>query len=149
MNDAVRLVREKRRQAREERSWQREQMLYERLLTPAVTRTLLVAGIIAYSTAIARSGKNEGPVQSALAFALPGIGIPLIAAEAGITDKWALAAISATGVGYTTGQMLAGWQDAYGAGRGLSLGDLLGPVAMAVPSIGIPLMALSQGMKGE
>ena len=75
-------------------------------------RTALIAGIIAYSTHVARSDHNEGPVQSALAFALPGIGIPLIAAEAGIKDKWALAAISAAGVGYVTGQMLEGWQDA-------------------------------------
>lgn len=123
MTDSVRLVREQRRKAREDRAWQREQLLYDRLLTPAVTRTLLVAGIIAYSTAICRSKTNAGPVQSALAFALPGIGIPLIAAEAGITDKWALAAISSAGIGYTTGQMVAGWQD---AGLVPNVPDMLG-----------------------
>jgi hypothetical protein len=44
-----------------------------------------------------------------LAFALPGIGIPLLAADAGVKDKFALAAMSAAGVGYTTGQMVQGW----------------------------------------
>lgn len=123
MTDSVRLVREQRRKAREERAWQREQLLYDRLLTPAVIRTAMVAGIIAYSTHVARSSKNAGPVQSALAFALPGIGLPLIAADAGITDKWALAAISSAGIGYTTGQMVAGWQD---AGLVPNVPDMLG-----------------------
>ena len=106
---AVRLEREKRLAAKEARAWEREKILYERLLTPNMVRTALVAGIIAYSTYTARSKTNAGPVQSALAFALPGIGIPLIAADAGIRDKFALAAISAAGVGYTTGQMVQGW----------------------------------------
>jgi len=108
-SDAVKLERLKRKAAREERNWQREQLLYDRVLTPNVMRLVLVAGIIAYSTHCARSAENVGPVQSALAFALPGIGIPLIAADAGIRDKWALGAISVAGIGYTTGQTLEGW----------------------------------------
>jgi len=111
-SEALKLERERRKTLAQEHAWERELLLYDRLLTPAVIRTALVAGIIAYSTHVARSPHNEGPVQSALAFALPGIGIPLIAAEAGIKDKWALGAISAAGVGYVTGQMLTGWQDA-------------------------------------
>ncbi len=111
MNTALAIEREKRRAAREARNWEREQILYERLLTPNVVRLGLMASIIAYSTYCARSSENVGPVQSALAFALPGIGLPLLAADAGITDKYALAAISAAGVGYTTGQMLLGWQN--------------------------------------
>lgn len=110
MNDAVRLEKIKAKAARAERSWQREQLLYERVLTPNVVRLSMMAGIIAYSTYCARSSYNVGPVQSALAFALPGIGIPLLAADAGITDKFALAAISAAGVGYVTGQMSQGWK---------------------------------------
>jgi hypothetical protein len=102
---AVKLEREKRRTAREERLWQL-------LEDPNIRRLLLLSGIIAYSTYCARSEQNVGPVQSALAFALPGIGIPLIAADAGIKDKWALAAISGAAVGYTTGQMLLGWNAA-------------------------------------
>jgi hypothetical protein len=109
-SDLVRVEREKRKAAREARSWEREKILYERVLTPNMTRLIMVAGIIAYSTYCARSKENVGPVQSALAFALPGIGIPLIAADAGIRDKYALAGISAAGIGYTTGQMLEGWK---------------------------------------
>lgn len=101
-----------RKREREARSWEREKILYDRVLTPGVIRLGLVSAIIAYSTYCARSKENVGPVQSALAFALPGIGIPIIAAEAGIHDKYALAAISAAGVGYTTGQMTLGWMDA-------------------------------------
>lgn len=109
-SDLVRVEREKRKAAREARAWEREKILYERVLTPNMTRLIMVAGIIAYSTYCARSKENVGPVQSALAFALPGIGIPMIAADAGIRDKYALAGISAAGIGYTTGQMLEGWK---------------------------------------
>jgi len=112
ISPAVKLEREKRKTAREARAFEREKLLLERVLTPGVIRLLLVSGIIAYSTHIARSEHNEGPIPSALAFALPGLGIPIIAAEAGVRDKWSLAAISAAGIGYTTGQMLEGWQAA-------------------------------------
>lgn len=111
-SDAIKLERERRKTARETRNYEREKRLMELVLTPNVMRLALLSGIIAYSTYCARSKDNVGPVQSALAFALPGIGIPLIAADAGIKDKWALAAISAAGVGYTTGQMVQGWQGA-------------------------------------
>lgn len=112
MGEAVRLEREKRKAAKEARAWEREKLLMDRFLTPNVVRLLLLSGIVAYSTYCARSDENVGPVQSALAFALPSIGIPMLAADAGITDKYALAAISAAGVGYTTGQMLVGWKQA-------------------------------------
>jgi hypothetical protein len=109
MTDAVKLEKLKAKALKADRAWQREQMLYEKLLTPSVVRLGLMAGIIAYSTYCARSKENVGPIASALAFALPGIGIPLLAAEAGVKDKFALAAMSAAGVGYTTGQMAQGW----------------------------------------
>jgi hypothetical protein len=105
VSEAVRLEREKRKTAREERLWQL-------VNDPNVKRLLLLSGIIAYSTYCARSKENVGPVQSALAFALPGIGLPLIAADAGVKDRWALAGISAAGIGYTTGQMIQGWGSA-------------------------------------
>lgn len=104
-SELVKLEREKRKTAREEKVW-------ALINDPNIKRLLLMSGIIAYSTYCARSKENVGPVQSALAFALPGIGLPLIAADAGIKDKWALAAISATAIGYTTGQMVQGWQGA-------------------------------------
>jgi len=105
LSEAVKLEREKRKTAREDRLW-------ELVSDPNVRRLILLSGIIAYSTYCARSKENVGPVQSALAFALPAIGVPLIAADAGIKDKWALAAISAAGIGYSTGQMVQGWQGA-------------------------------------
>jgi len=108
-SEALKLEREKRKTARLDREADRLDKLYEVLLSPNMIRLGLVSVIIAYSTNCARSAENIGPVQSALAFALPGIGIPLIAADAGITDKFALAAISAAGVGYVTGQMAQGW----------------------------------------
>lgn len=103
---AVKLEREKRKSDREK--WVRE-LLRETVLTPNMIRLALMAGIIAWCTNEARSSQNVGPVRSALAFALPGIGIPMIAADAGIRDKWALGAISAASIGYVTGQMLVGW----------------------------------------
>ncbi len=109
---AVKVEREKRKRAREERNWEREKLFYDRILTPNVTRLLLVMGIIAYSTYCARSERNVGPVQTAMAFAGPGLGIPVIAADAGITDKYALAAISAAGLGYTGMQAAYGWTEA-------------------------------------
>lgn len=109
-SEAIKLEREKRKTLKLERSWKREDQLMEKVLTPNNLRILSIMAIIAYSTYCARSKENVGPVQSALAFALPGIGIPVIAADAGIHDKYALAAISAAGIGYTTGQMLEGWK---------------------------------------
>ena len=109
-SDVVKLERERRKTAREERQAKYADRVLDVLTSPNVLRLALIAGIIAYSTQITRSDKNEGPVKSALAFALPGIGIPLIAADAGIRDKWALAAISGAGIGYTTGQALIGLQ---------------------------------------
>lgn len=108
-SEAAKLEREKRKTARLDREAARIDKLYDVLLSPNVIRLGLMAAIIAYSTHCARSEENVGPVQSALAFALPGIGIPLIAADAGIKDKFALAAISAAGVGYVAGQMTQGW----------------------------------------
>jgi hypothetical protein len=109
-SEAVRLEREKRKTLAAARRAAIEDRLLDVVVSPNMVRLAMLAAIIAYSTNAARSKENVGPVQSALAFALPGIGIPLIAADAGIKDKYALAAISAAGVGYVTGQMLLGWQ---------------------------------------
>jgi len=112
VSEAVRLEREKRKTLRLARRQAQEDKVLDILTSPNMVRLATMAGIIAYSTWAARSKENVGPVQSALAFALPGIGIPMIAADAGIKDKWALAAISATSVAYVTGQMVQGWQGA-------------------------------------
>lgn len=84
---AVQLEREKRKTAREERLWS--------LVTdPTVKRMLLLSAIVAYSAYV--SGKeNPNRAEIALGLALPTAGIPMLAAEAGITDWKALLAISA------------------------------------------------------
>jgi hypothetical protein len=112
MTDAVRLEREKRKTLKAEQAARLQERLLDVVLSPNMVRLGIMSGIIAYSTHCARSKENVGPVQSALAMALPGIGIPLLAADAGIRDKYALAAISAAGTAYATGQMVAGWKEA-------------------------------------
>lgn len=107
--------------------------LMDLVTQPAVLRVGLVAGIIAFSTWATRSEKNVGPVLSALALAGPGIGIPIIAADAGITDWKALAAISATGLSYTGLSMLKGWGD---SGQGFNLGFGSWETALLGPGVG-------------
>lgn len=104
------------RRERSKRRMELQDRLIETVLSPNMVRLAMVAAIVAYATTEARSDSNVGPVRSALAFALPGIGIPLIAADAGITDYRALGAISAASVGYVTGQMGVGWLEAMTGG---------------------------------
>jgi len=111
ISPAVKLEREKRKRERDQRNWEREKVIYERVLTPNVTRLLLIAGIISFSTYCTRSKQNVGPVMSALAAVGPAIGIPIIAADAGITDWRALGAISGAGLGYVGMQTIAGWAE--------------------------------------
>jgi len=124
VNDAVRVEREKRKTARAISRMAREDRILDVVLSPNMIRLGILAGIIGYSTYCARSESNVGPVQSALAFALPGIGIPMLAADAGIKDKYALAAISAAGVGYVTGQMALGWNEHLGPKEGSTLDSI-------------------------
>lgn len=129
------------RQARKDAQLARQHEIQDRVLdvvlSPNMMRLAMVAGIIAYSTHVTRSPHKEGPVASALALALPGIGIPLIAADAGIHDKYALAAISAAGVGYATGQMLTGWQEAGVLPKTEWWSGILGPPGMALDLLGV------------
>lgn len=136
MNESVRIERERRKTAALHHRQEIQKMLIDRVLTPNVIRMGLMMGIIAYSTYCARSKNNVGPVQSAVAMALPGIGIPMLAADAGITDWRALAAISATGTGYVTGQMTLGWMD---NGVIPSVPDVIGQLAGAATSWADPL----------
>lgn len=108
-----------RRREKEQRDAEIQRMVIERLLlNPNVIRVGLAAAIIAHSTWATRSAHNVGPVHSALALAGPTIGIPLIAADAGIKDKYALAAIAGMGGAYAGLSALKGWEDA-GVGWGL------------------------------
>lgn len=87
MDKAIRLEREKRKTAREQR-------VFNLLMDPAVKRLLLLAGIVAYTSYV--TGKQDaGRTESALAVALPTAGIPMLAADAGITDWRVLMALGA------------------------------------------------------
>lgn len=113
-------LRQERLLLKERRSQEREKILVDRLLTPANVRLLTLMAILAYSTYVTRSKQKQSPIAGTLAFGLTGIGLPLIAADAGITDKYALAAISAAGLGYTGLSMFQGWSEA-----GVDFGDVL------------------------
>jgi len=85
-SDAVKLEREKRKTAREERAW-------ALLLDPTIKRLLIFSAIVGYSSYV--TGKRDaGRTETALAVALPTVGIPMLAAEAGITEWKALLALS-------------------------------------------------------
>lgn len=107
-------ARQERKAARAARSREIQDRLLDVALSPNMIRLAMIAGIIAYSTHVTRSSHKESPIESALAFALPGIGIPLIAADAGIRDKYALAGISGAALAYTAGQAAIGLGEAYG-----------------------------------
>lgn len=107
------------------------------VLSPNMIRLAMVAGIIAYSTHVTRSSHKESPINSALALALPTIGIPLIAADAGITDKYALGAIAAAGAAYSTGQAAVGLGEAYGLPKIEWWSGLLGPPGTALDLLGV------------
>ena len=130
-------ARDYKRTLKAERRARYEDRLLDVLTSPAVLRTVMVAGIVAYSTNVCRSDQKAGPVQTALAFALPSIGIPLIAADAGIKDKYALLALSAIGLGYVTEQAGVGLVDAYGGGGGLR--SWAEAIAMVPRMMGIPI----------
>lgn len=94
VSPAVKLEREKRKTAREERLW-------GLVNDPNVKRLILLSLIVAYSTYVTRSKEPQGPVASALALTLPTVGIPMLAADAGVKDWRVLAAIAAATGGAT------------------------------------------------
>lgn len=90
----MKLEREKRKTAREARAW-------ELLTDPTVKRLALLSAIIAYSSYVT-SKPDAGRTETALAVALPAMGIPMLAAEAGITQWEALLAIGVAAGGAAT-----------------------------------------------
>lgn len=93
-SQALKLLREKKRADREARLW-------SLLSDPTVKRLLLLSAIVGYSSYV--TGKaNAGRTETALAVALPTAGIPMLAAEAGITDWKALLALAAVSGGIAT-----------------------------------------------
>lgn len=113
MDKQLALARLQRKREREQREYEIQKMVLDRVvLNPNVIRVALAAAIIGYTTYATTSKHNVGPVQTALAIAGPTIGIPLIAADAGVRDRWALAAIAGMGAAATTGLAVKGWADA-------------------------------------
>lgn len=133
VSQAVKLERERRKTEREARLW-------ELLSDPNVRRLVLLAIIVAYSTYVTRSKTKQGPIPSALAMTLPAIGIPLLAADAGVTDWKALAAISGVSGGWAALSAELGLNDA-----GKSLLDsvtLEGPAGFPILSLAGPIPAI-------
>jgi len=121
-SDAVKLEREKRKTAREERAW-------ALLLDPTIKRLLLFSAIVGYSSYV--TGKSDaGRTETALAVGLPTVGIPMLAAEAGITDWKALLALSiASGAIVTVASDKAVDAVTLEGPGGLPIVSLLGPAA--------------------
>lgn len=119
---AVALEREKRRTSREDRLWQA-------VTDPTVKRLLVLSAIVAYSTYVNTKDK-PGSVESALAVALPTVGIPLLAAEAGVTDWKVLLALAAAcgGIATIASDKAMDAVTIEGPG-GFPLVSLLGPIA--------------------
>lgn len=125
---SVRLEREKRRTKREERLWQ--------LLTdPTIKRLLLFSLIVAYSTYVTRSKERHGPVTSALAMTLPTVGVPMLAAEAGVTDWRALLALAGVSGGLVAASAAEGL-------RGVDR-SLYDSVTLRFPGTDYPLASLA------
>lgn len=118
-SEAVKLVREKRKAEREARLWA--------LLTdPTIKRLLLLSGIVAYTTYVNSRPEESGPIENALAVALPTAGIPMLAAEAGITDWKVLGAIALASGGIAA----------------LTNQDVVEAASISVPGDGPPLVSL-------
>lgn len=128
LSDAVKLERERRNTAREERLW-------SLLNDPNVKRLVLLSLIVAYSTYVTRSRSRQSPVQSALAMTLPTVGIPMLAADAGVTDWRVLAAIAAASGGVTLMSTEAGLES---VGK-----SLLDSVSVNLPGTDFPVLSLA------
>ena len=123
VSEAVKLEREKRKTAREERLWS--------LVTdPTVRRLALLSGIVAFTAHVNSTPEKSGPITNALAVALPSVGIPLLAAECGVTDWKVLAALAlaAGGVATVTNQEVLDAFSISVPGGGPPIISLLGPI---------------------
>lgn len=122
-SEAVKLERERRKTAREERVW--------KLLTdPTVKRLLLLSGIVAYTSYINSNPGRYGVTADALAVALPTAGVPMLAAEAGITDWKVLGALALAcgGLAAVTNRDIVEGTTLEMPGTGQPLASLFGPI---------------------
>ena len=123
VSEAVKLEREKRKTAREERLWS--------LVTdPTVRRLAILSGIVAFTAHVNSTPEKSGPITNALAVALPSVGVPLLAAECGVTDWKVLAALAlaAGGVATVTNQEVVDAVSLSVPGGGPPIISALGPI---------------------
>jgi len=122
-SEAVLLEREKRKSAREARLW-------ELTKDPILLRLAAFTAIVAYSSYV--TGKEDaGRTETALAVALPTVGVPMLAADAGITDWKALLALSiaAGGAAVISSDKAVDAVTLEAPGGGPPVVSLLGPIA--------------------
>jgi hypothetical protein len=133
---------------RAKRKTQREERLFALLMDPTIKRLLLASAIVGYSSYVTGKGDSAGRTETALAVALPTIGLPMLAAEAGITDWKALLALSvAAGGAATLASDKAVDAVTLEAPGGMPVVSLLGPFAGLRWSLGKLSDILEKGEK--
>lgn len=121
---AIKLAKIEAARAREERLWA--------LATdPTVKRLAMLAGIVSFSAWVNGHPKESGPVLNALAVALPTAGVPMLAAEAGISDWKVLAALALAsgGIAFVTNKEAVDSVSISLPNDGPPVLSLLGPIA--------------------
>ena len=93
---------------REKRATERERRIWAMIENPVIVRTALLAALLYGSRAI-RDRETASPGMKAASVGLATIGVPMLAADAGITDKYALAIISAMSAALVG--VPSGWMD--------------------------------------
>lgn len=131
-SESVRLERERRRTLKAEHSWEREKLAWSVATNPMVLRLALLALITAYTTYVNTHPKESGTMSNALAVVMPTIGVPLIAADAGVTDWKALVALGAASGGISA----------------LTNKDVVDAVTLEAPFTGQPLISLFGPLAG-
>lgn len=130
--ESVRLERERRRTLKAQHAWEREKIAWSVATNPAVLRLALLALITAYTTYVNTHPKETGTMSNALAVVLPTVGVPLIAADAGVTDWKALVAIGAASGGIAA----------------LTNKDVVDAVTLEAPWSGQPIISLFGPLAG-
>lgn len=131
MDRQLALARVQLQKEKEARKATREERLWQLLTDPTVKRFLLLAAIVAYTAYVNSHREESGPVSNSLAVALPSVGIPMLAAEAGVTDWKVLAglALASGGIAAVTNQDVVDAVSLELPGDGPPVVSLFGPLA--------------------
>lgn len=98
---AIKLEREKRRTLAHAHNIELRDKLIDKLLNPTTLRLLALASILGISTFLANK-ERPTVTERGLTAVIPTVGLPLLAAESGITNPIALAAFSTAGLAYVS-----------------------------------------------